>query len=483
MPRFNKDILFLVIEELQRDIKSLFSCLLVSRNWCETAMPILWKDPWCYDINYSKKNSLFIIIAIYLSDNVKEFKDFLTRQGLSSSPKSLLFDYLSFCRSFNVPVLNTLISICPSELHNQFLLQEIYGFMIKKCPGFKCASIELFKHQPFYFLEDKARLGSLCELNCDTSVDSLHFNELANVCNFIQRLIIINKCLKVNDGIVNLIEVQKNLKYFEWKDDFNDFEDNFENDPYEKIFLALAKNADTLNFLILSLHYIESQNLEQIVLQDLLTKLYKLKTLIITGDVFMQFSEEQIRMLVYQELEIFNMDLISLPEVSCIIENSGGHLKEIPLNYDYYESNYDNIEEEESIIFIRQIYEKCILIENLSLIILSSEQYFTEFERLLISCKNLESLTLRMVNNEDEEAGEDLLNTLIRSAPTNLNEIRFLNNFKFSLESLENFLEGWKGRHVISIYTSNPIHKENSYMNLVNRYKNIGVIKNFICDL
>src|SRR5579859_4127508 len=102
MSKLNKDTLFLIFEELRDDSKSLFSCLMVNRLWCETVIPILWKDPWCYNINYNNKYNLFIIVASYLSDDIKEF---LTRQGIhlpSVSYKTLLFDYLSFCRSINV---------------------------------------------------------------------------------------------------------------------------------------------------------------------------------------------------------------------------------------------------------------------------------------------------------------------------------------------------------------------------------------------
>src|SRR5271168_1216743 len=98
MSKLNKDILFLLFEELQNNSKYLFSCLMVNRLWCETVIPILWRDPWRYDINYSNKNYLFATIAFHLSDDSKEF---LTRQGIKLPPISsqpLLFDYLSFCR-------------------------------------------------------------------------------------------------------------------------------------------------------------------------------------------------------------------------------------------------------------------------------------------------------------------------------------------------------------------------------------------------
>src|SRR4051812_15032329 len=112
MSKINKDILFLIFEEFQDDSKSLFSCLMVNRLWCETVIPILWRNPWCYNgINYRNKKYLFFIISCYLFDDIKEF---ITEQGIqlpSDSNQLLLFDYLSFCRSINVNTINSLISI------------------------------------------------------------------------------------------------------------------------------------------------------------------------------------------------------------------------------------------------------------------------------------------------------------------------------------------------------------------------------------
>src|SRR5579862_7365057 len=102
MSRLNNDILFLIFEELQDDSKALFSCLMVNRLWCETAIPVLWRNPWCYDIKYYNQSSLYYIVTSYLTDDIKEF---LMRQGIklpSISNKSLLFDYLSLCRSMNM---------------------------------------------------------------------------------------------------------------------------------------------------------------------------------------------------------------------------------------------------------------------------------------------------------------------------------------------------------------------------------------------
>ncbi|PKB99823.1 hypothetical protein RhiirA5_429113, partial [Rhizophagus irregularis] len=61
-------------------------------------------------------------------------------------------------------------------------------------------------------------------------------------------------------------------------------------------------------------------------------------------------------------------------------------------------------------------------------------------------------------------------------------EIRFFDEFNVSLEVLEEFFEKWRGRPALSILTSNSIYKEEDYKNLIDKYKNNGVIKSFKCE-
>src|SRR5436305_7052772 len=190
MSKLNKDILFLLFEELQDDLKSLFSFLMVNRLWCETVIPVLWKNPWKYKhIDYHHNSSLYYIITSYLSDDIK---DSLTRQGIKLPPilcRSLLFDYLSLCRSINMNVINNIIAVGCSPTYDQFLFQqEIYKLFIRKCPEFKYLDMRSIKHQIFYFPEAKFHLNSICELICDKSIDSSYFYGLACLCQSIQSL-------------------------------------------------------------------------------------------------------------------------------------------------------------------------------------------------------------------------------------------------------------------------------------------------------
>ncbi|EXX54889.1 uncharacterized protein OCT59_012950 [Rhizophagus irregularis] len=484
MAKLNKDILFLIFEELQEDSKSLFSCLMVNRLWCETVIPILWRNPWCYNnINYKNKIYLFFIIAYYLFDDIK---DFITNQRIklpSDSNQSLLFDYFSFCRSINVNNINNIISIGSNLDYNQYFIQQkFYYFFMKKCPELKYFDMKSMKHQIFYFPEAEARLESLCELKCDTSIDSSYYYGLLPFCKYIQRLIIINVDPKPNHGIAKLIEVQKNLKYFEWKDNFCD--DILTEDPYEEVLLALEKKVASLSHLRICLLYVD--NYEHALLQKILSKFYKLKILII--DDYLYFAEEQLeklRMMAYHELEVISVHFNKLDIISSIIENNGRRIKKILFRpYDIIDLEFDDFNfYENSLNFIRKVYENCPSIEYLSITFPSSRNHFTEFEKLLKICQNLKSLLIVLWNRDKvetyEKNGEELLKILIRSAPTNLKEIRLGDDFKFSLENLEDFLEKWRSRRALSIFTIDPIYLREDYKNLINKYKSEGVIKNF----
>jgi hypothetical protein len=70
MSKLNKDVIFLVLKEFSNNRKFLHPCLLVNRTWCETAVPILWSNPYCRTDN--AKNILFNVILLHLSEESRE---------------------------------------------------------------------------------------------------------------------------------------------------------------------------------------------------------------------------------------------------------------------------------------------------------------------------------------------------------------------------------------------------------------------------
>lgn len=215
----NQDIFFLIFEELQDDLKSLSKCLTLNKTCCKMVISILWRNPWRYDIGYFKNHSLCSIITSYLTD-----KEYLISKGIQ--PLQLRsFDYLSFCKSINVDVIGSILG------YDHLLEQRFYDYyFMKNCSRFESLNMKSIRHQIFK-PEFNNRLKSLYELSCDTFTESSYFDKLKNICQDIKRLFILNEKPGCNDGIADLIKIQKSLKYFKW----DDFSDGNINNYYSKI--------------------------------------------------------------------------------------------------------------------------------------------------------------------------------------------------------------------------------------------------------
>ena len=114
----------------------------------------------------------------------------------------------------------------------------------------------------------------------------------------------------------------------------------------------------------------------------------------------------------------------------------------------------------------------------ISLEFLPTKNHFIELEKLLKNCQKLKVLFLNMYNMCSKD-GEELFKVLIRSEPTNLNEIRLFDIGWLSSKSLSEFFEKWRGRRAISILTGQCSVRD--YTKLIHKYQKDGVIKRFTC--
>src|SRR6266480_7472818 len=130
MPKLNKDIIFLILEELQNDRKSLYSCLMVNRTWCETTVPILWKNPLKFCPTKDKRK-LFNVMLLYLSE---KSRDILRNQEIdifTELHQRPLFNYISLWRYLNLSILdNMIISAVKSKA--PFIRSEILKLLINE---------------------------------------------------------------------------------------------------------------------------------------------------------------------------------------------------------------------------------------------------------------------------------------------------------------------------------------------------------------
>ncbi|CAB5181213.1 unnamed protein product [Rhizophagus irregularis] len=104
---FLNELLQIIFNNLDDDIGSLFSLLFVNKNWCENAVPILWRRPLSYDRhNFEVTTKIKKIIPILLSQiSLQERIDL----ELKDIPTKTMFDYVSFIKQFDISLLDWLV--------------------------------------------------------------------------------------------------------------------------------------------------------------------------------------------------------------------------------------------------------------------------------------------------------------------------------------------------------------------------------------
>src|SRR5690349_21487601 len=138
-----EDCLRIIFTELQDDLNSLYSCILVNRFWCLIGVHILWKNPFkAIHQNYTKKKNLqyhykkFYNTIIYLlstsskqllidNDIILPLYDFSTNQSL--------FNYVGFFSEFPIFVSEIVRTFLPSYKYLEkykILEQEVYKLFI-----------------------------------------------------------------------------------------------------------------------------------------------------------------------------------------------------------------------------------------------------------------------------------------------------------------------------------------------------------------
>jgi hypothetical protein len=182
--------------------KSLHSCLLVNKLWCETMIPILWSYPYKY---VYKKNLLLNIIISHLSDNsIKCLKDNHIIET-NFQKQQLSFNYVKFCK-----YLNDIDNLFFSDYSQ--LKEEVYKLFISEFSAIKFLSFDMKNVREYSICEypgANISLSNLFELECNISNQKFYHN-LAQICSSIKKIYVIvyEEC----SGIAELIEMQKQNK-------------------------------------------------------------------------------------------------------------------------------------------------------------------------------------------------------------------------------------------------------------------------------
>ncbi|RIA84512.1 hypothetical protein C1645_413003 [Glomus cerebriforme] len=460
MSKLNKDILFLIFEELHNDKTSLHSLILVNRTWCEVAIPILWRDPWRRISG--KERSLLEIVVSFLTE---ESRESMKSQGLNlliKPDKPPLFKYISFCRYLDLHKLDKVIYTIRNireESKWSLIRNEIFKLFINKNNRFTHLIIPyLYKYNIQLFPEFEQCFSELESLRCDVKTNQDLIKRLTQVSKSIKRLIV-NIRVDNERGIINLIETQTKLEdvRFVFSLIFKSFNDaSF----YRDCGKALVKHANTI-------HYLQINN----ELIPYLSSFINLKSLEIgaQGHNASWYNLENVSLSSLRILKTYNVPSDILAKFIGL--NKG--LLEIKISGINFEIN--------SKILIQAIYNNCHNVQYIELIINNDD--LLELKNLLIKCQYLDGLILDIYDITADEMGWDnLFEILLESAPKNLFKFKFIHRTTIKFNALKNFFDNWKGRPPMLLHFIEMFHLTNKYLDLIEEYKKEGIVKKFFHD-
>ncbi|RGB39567.1 hypothetical protein C1646_754292 [Rhizophagus diaphanus] len=489
MSHITEDCLKIIITELQYDLSSLYSCILVNRHWCRIAIPILWKNPSTLKgFSPSKLYNMIIFLLPksskkFLSDNIPELS------FTEISDYKPLFNYISFFTQISPDLISGVSKALVydgnegykynvGERYKKYILdQEIYKLFINNCKGLKLFYWNT-SHPLFKYKEATTCFSQLCTLKINLIfVTTANVFDIIQICQNIKHLEVTN-CNKYIEGLVDFINIQRNLQSlcidFLFKEKLNFYR-------FRSLSKIIMKKASTLKKFTV-------RSFIRLISPEILTSLINLQHLEIISDKdfalilegsTMEDWDKYLSIASFpnlQYLEIyFNTDLYFTNDYK-LIEKSNGNILEINI---LKEKVHDPIYTKKLII---EISKCCPKIKRLTINI--EPENFEDLKEIFLNCTQLEMLSLSL--DSEEHNGDKLLEIILDYSPETLREYSFFKkeNSIFTTEGLEKFFENWKKRkpplifNIINIYYSNE-KNFTEHEKIIKNYFDEGVIKEY----
>ncbi|CAI2168485.1 3293_t:CDS:1 [Funneliformis geosporum] len=389
------------------DYKLLYKCILVDREWCTTAISILWREPldWIhFSVGISRnEDRLSSIISTYLSCLPQEIKSNLIQDGIDlplnySNP---LFDYPKFLQSLDYGTLyksiNGWLRITRqlgelNKLNVTYKIFQVFNslanlFMdrchLKRLHFSKSAKVDFIL--PLTTLP-KANicLANLTTFMCEGCTMPEIMFAAAKICKYISEFQILC-CCKDNKGLATLIESQiVPLRYI--------FIKATKSGNFPFIGRALRKRAHSVRDLWIHGH---CSMMDTFSTSDELQHLFiypTTNTITVDRQSMEKFVNSKFTQL--RELEI-SLKVITLKQLCTMIRNMGGNVESILIiwseppdvenltllaetviqygkNLNYYEAPFSH----ESIHYLPLIFKSCQKLEMLHILSKEEEEGF-----------------------------------------------------------------------------------------------------------
>src|ERR1044072_2292578 len=222
--------------QCKTNLSDLFSCIQVCKTWCETAMPILWRDPF---YNNTRMSNETILIDVYLSTfTLEELKNLNLPSNLIEDyhKKQPKYDYARFLRRLNLTRIRTAASFWfnnKKRIHSKDItitkdcqiFQLLCSHFVSHATNIKCVEFEpeynsSIDFNIFNLPGAEISLSSLKEISCYGEAYNINLDEQASkISTNIHKLKIslIYGCPLNSSTLINLsdyIKSQRQLKEF-----------------------------------------------------------------------------------------------------------------------------------------------------------------------------------------------------------------------------------------------------------------------------
>ncbi|EXX62250.1 hypothetical protein RhiirA1_539860 [Rhizophagus irregularis] len=148
-----------ILQYFHQDYKTLYSCILVNRLWCNLAIPLLWENP--FSIEFPKN---YHFIEIYLYNLNDDDKTKLIQYGMNKDlfPLNTLFKYPSFIKHLDINKISKSIeywevTIRTSETNNNLQNSNFIKLICKSL-------IQIFIENEVNLYSLKVLLGSFDDI-------------------------------------------------------------------------------------------------------------------------------------------------------------------------------------------------------------------------------------------------------------------------------------------------------------------------------
>jgi hypothetical protein len=455
-----------ILEQLTRSKRTLCSCLLVNRLWCEISVKILWRNVW----NYDSRNISTLIACL-----PDESKEILDRNGIIiplPTSKPPLFNYASFCKVLSDEHIKCSIEhllkkhlLTLSDTNVKIIAQELNKLFMRQISSLRTLHVDVSSMNIIFtsYPGSKECLENLSELCCRSNFHREFFLQLSQICHNIQTICVIVD-YQISDGLMDLIFSQNNLK---------------------NLILHQSHTCEVLTTIMPQIDLLSDNIVIELGIYEV-TDFIPLPFPKNLHEVIISFvrddskvSEDTFKKLQYVYFPKLNTLVFKnlIPKVeylSNFLEINGVNLRELNLeNSNKKTSNSVNL----------AVSKFCPNIKILSIFLLDCDDLRVIFEK----CQQLESLKINYNTIDIKE----LLEVIINYSPKNFFQLKHHYEFKMdqklTTDVLKYFFMNWGKRVplkpfswiITDLFNKNRFSKEPENKELINNYIELGVIKKF----